>query len=149
MRKPRELMGVMVACLLVALLAGGCGERGKSAPGGSGAGEAAAAGEAVYHKITAGEAKDIMDAGDPYILLDVRTAEEYQESHIDGAQLLPSGELADRAASELPDQQAVILVYCRSGARSAGAAKALVAMGYTNVYDMGGIIDWPYGTVSE
>ena len=101
---------------------------------------------AVYHKINAEEAKAMMDSGEPYFLLDVRTVEEYTEKRIDGAVLIPDYEI-DRAAAELPDQSALILVYCRSGRRSANAANALISMGYTNVYDFGGISDWPYDTI--
>ncbi len=102
----------------------------------------------VYQKMTAEEAKAILEGNNPFILLDVRTEEEFLENRIEGAVLIPDYTLADRAASELPDQDALILVYCRSGRRSAAAAKKLVDMGYTNVYDFGGIIDWPYETVN-
>ena len=106
------------------------------------------ASEAVYRKITAEEAREIMESTENYILLDVRTEEEYKDKRIDGATLIPGSEIADRAESELSDKDAVIFVYCRSGVRSANAAKELVGMGYTCVYDIGGIIDWPYKTVS-
>lgn len=109
---------------------------------------------AEYTKITPENAKKIMDEfkaandGSEFILLDVRTAEEFAEKHIEGALLIPDYELAKRAEAELPDKKQVILVYCRSGRRSEAAAKQLVALGYNHVYDFGGIIDWPYGTVS-
>jgi len=103
---------------------------------------------AGYQKIIAKEAKDLMDSGEPYILLDVRTDEEYAEERIDGAILIPDYEISDRAAAELPDKSALILIYCRSGRRSEIAANELLGMVYTNVYDFGGIIDWPYDTVS-
>ena len=105
-------------------------------------------GGAEYHKIPAEEAKAMMDGDEPYILLDVRTEAEFAEGHIEGAVLIPDFEIADRAPEELPELDGVILVYCRSGRRSAGAAYALVAMGYTNVFDFGGILDWPYETVA-
>ena len=97
-----------------------------------------------YHKLTAEQAKEIMDSGQSYILLDVRTDSEYAERHIEGAVLIPDCEIAARAESELPDKNALILIYCRSGRRSANVAYELVAMGYTNVYDFGGILDWGY-----
>jgi rhodanese-related sulfurtransferase len=103
---------------------------------------------AEYAKITAEEAKQMMDDGDGFILLDVRTEEEFAESHIEGAILIPDTEIAERASDELPDPDAQILVYCRSGRRSAQAADALTQLGYTSVYDFGGIIDWPYETIS-
>ncbi len=102
----------------------------------------------VYHKISAAEAYQMMKETGKYTLLDVRTKEEYDQSHIDGAVLIPDNEIAAKAGEQLPDHGAVILVYCRSGRRSAGAAQQLTDMGYTNVYDFGGIIDWPYDLVS-
>lgn len=105
--------------------------------------------EAEYQKITAEEAKEVMQSGDPYIILDVRTLEEYHEGHIEGAILLTDNELEEKAESILPDKEATILVYCRSGRRSAAAAKELIHMGYTKVYDFGGIIDWPYEVINE
>ncbi len=101
-----------------------------------------------YNKITPAEAKKMMDDGEPFILLDVRTEEEFTESRIEGAVLIPDTEIADRAPDELPDKDARIFVYCRTGRRSAAAAIALINMGYTNVYDFGGIADWPYETVA-
>lgn len=107
-----------------------------------------AAQEGAYQLITAKEAKAIMDGEADFVLLDVRTEEEFAEKHIPGALLIPDYELAARAASELPDINAQILVYCRSGRRSEAAAEALADMGYTNVKDFGGIINWPYDTVA-
>lgn len=103
---------------------------------------------AEYHKLTAAEAKARLDSGDAVILLDVRTQEEYDEGHIDGALLLPNETILDSRPDVLPDLNAEILIYCRSGNRSAQAANKLVAMGYNNVYDFGGIIDWPYEIVT-
>ena len=101
-----------------------------------------------YGKISVEEAKRIIDGGEPYILLDVRTEAEYLELRIDGAVLIPHSDITVRAPVELPDKSATILVYCRSGVRSAAASEALAKMGYDHVYDIGGIIDWPYETVS-
>ena len=105
--------------------------------------------KAKYHKISAEKAHTMMSELKDFILLDVRTGEEYREKRIDGAVLIPDYEIEDRADRELPDKNAVILVYCRSGRRSENAARKLADRGYVNVYDFGGIIDWPYGTVSE
>lgn len=99
---------------------------------------------AVYMNITAAEAKRIMDSEEGYIILDVRTQEEYDESHIPGAILIPNTEIKERAAEELVDKDQLILVYCRSGRRSKMAADMLVELGYTNIWEFGGIIDWPY-----
>ena len=105
--------------------------------------------EVKYQKITAAEAQKIMDEGVPYILLDVRTEEEYKEAHIAGSILLPHTDISSNALEQLPDKNEIILIYCRSGRRSAEAAEALAQMGYSHVYDFGGIIDWPYETVSD
>lgn len=104
---------------------------------------------AEYHKLSASEAKARLDSGDELILLDVRTKEEFDAGHIAGAVLLPNETIVDSQPDALPDLNAEILIYCRSGNRSAQAANKLVAMGYTNVYDFGGIIDWPYEIVTE
>ena len=100
--------------------------------------------EGIYEKISVEEAKNIIDNSQYDVILDVRSLEEYNEGHIENAILIPSNELKDKAETILVDKDAVILVYCRSGRRSASAAKELIHMGYTKVYDFGGIIDWPY-----
>ena len=100
--------------------------------------------EAVFVSITAEEAKEIMDTGDGFVILDVRTQEEYDEGHVPGAILIPNTEIENRAEEELPDNAQLILVYCRSGRRSKLAAQILADLGYTNVKEFGGIIDWPY-----
>ena len=101
----------------------------------------------TYEQITPQEAKRIMDSTEEYILLDTRTDEEYAQGHIEGAILIPEYEIASRAEQELPDKDALILVYCRSGRRSKIASEELVKLGYTNVKEFGGIIDWPYEIV--
>ena len=99
-----------------------------------------------YKKITPEQAKEMMD-GEDVIVLDVRTPEEYRQEHIEGALLLPNYDLENLAESKLPDKDAKIHIYCRSGSRSRSASKVLIDMGYTMVYDFGGINDWTYGTV--
>lgn len=103
----------------------------------------------TYRRIDADEAKRIMDSNKDAVILDVRTTEEYRSQRIEGAVLIPDYEISKRAKTELPDKDKVILVYCRSGSRSRSAASTLVAMGYKNVYDFGGIISYPYETVSD
>lgn len=98
-------------------------------------------------KITAAEAKAIMDSEESYILVDVRTKEEFESGHIEGALLLPVTEIETLAENQLPDLDQIILVYCRSGNRSASATEILVELGYTNIFDFGGIADWPYEIV--
>ena len=103
-----------------------------------------------WRTVTAEEAKEIMSESESdYIILDVRTEDEYNAGHIKDAILIPHDEISSLADSVLHDHDAIIFVYCRSGARSARAAETLAGMGFTNVYDMGGIIDWPYGTVTK
>ncbi|MCL2480021.1 MAG: rhodanese-like domain-containing protein [Treponema sp.] len=104
---------------------------------------------ATVQKISSAQAKAMMDEGKPYTLLDVRTDAEFKERRISGAILIPDYEIEARAEKELPDKNAVILIYCRSGARSARSAQTLVNMGYTNIYDFGGIINWPFETISD
>lgn len=99
-----------------------------------------------YKKITIEEAKARIDSGDDLVILDVRTAFEYEAGHIKGAVLKPNEEIGTEPLEELPDLDQEILVYCRSGNRSAQAAKKLAEAGYTNVYDFGGINDWLYET---
>lgn len=105
--------------------------------------------DAAYEKISAQQAKEMIDKGEYGVILDVRTLEEYNEGHIEGATLLPDNEIRNKAEITLYNKEEVILVYCRSGRRSEAAAKVLVEMGYTKVYDFGGIIDWPYEVVKE
>ena len=104
-------------------------------------------GSATYEQISGAEAKALMDSESGYIIIDARTQSEYDEGHIPGAILIPEYELADRAEKELPDKNQLILVYCRSGRRSKIAAEELVKLGYTNVKEFGGIIDWEYEIV--
>ena len=103
----------------------------------------------TYQQITAEEAKNIMDTESDYIIIDARTEEEFAGGHIKDAILIPEYEIAERAEKELPDKNQLILVYCRSGRRSKIASEELVKLGYTNVKEFGGIIDWSYETTSE
>ena len=112
----------------------GCGDKGE---------------DISYEQISPEQAKSIMDNASDYVIIDARTDEEFAEGHIKGAILIPEYEIADRAEKELPDKDALILVYCRSGRRSKIASEELVKLGYTNVKEFGGIIDWPYETVTE
>ncbi len=97
--------------------------------------------------ITAEQAKAIMDTQEDYVILDTRTQEEFDEGHIPGAVLIPYDEVLQKAESVLTNKDQLILVYCRSGRRSKLAAEDLVKLGYTNVKEFGGIIDWPYDVV--
>ena len=101
----------------------------------------------TYEQISGEEAKHLMDTETDYIIIDARTIEEFKEGHIEGAILIPEYEISQRAEKELPDKEQLILVYCRSGRRSKIAARALADLGYTNVREFGGIIDWKYKIV--
>ena len=101
---------------------------------------------AEYHKISAEDAKKMMDTQD-VVIVDVRTAAEYADGHIANAVLVPNESIGNDAPAELPDKNAVLLVYCRSGNRSKTAAHKLLQLGYQNVYDFGGLNTWPYELV--
>ena len=103
----------------------------------------------MYEQITPAEAKGIMDNEHNYIILDVRTEEEFAEGHVKDAILIPDTEITEKAEGILTDKEQQILVYCRSGRRSKNAANQLVELGYSNVKEFGGIIDWPYGTTKD
>lgn len=97
-----------------------------------------------YEQISGDQAKALMDSESEYIIIDARTEAEYAEGHIPGAILIPEYEISEQAETKLPDKDELILVYCRSGRRSKIAAEELVKLGYTNVKEFGGIIDWKY-----
>ena len=116
--------------VLVALLTG-CGAAGTSEDSG-------------YTHISQEESKEMMDTQD-VLILDVREQEEYDSGHISDAVLLPVGTITEESAAEvIPDKDTTVLVYCRSGNRSKTAAKTLAGLGYTNIYEFGGITTWPY-----
>ena len=98
----------------------------------------------MYVEITATEAKKIMDSGDDYVVLDVREQTEFNAGHIPGSILIPYTQIDAKAETMLPNKDKQILVYCRSGRRSKIASESLAKLGYTNVKEFGGIIDWPY-----
>ena len=125
-------MRKLILLILAAMLLVGCGQANQNNQ------------EAVYMNITAEEAKKIMNSEEGYIILDTRTQEEYDEEHIPGAIVISHDEITEKAEKVLTDKDQLILVYCRSGRRSKLAAEALVELGYTNIKEFGGIIDWPY-----
>lgn len=109
---------------------------------------ACTSGGGAYTQISAEEAKKIMETQSEYVLIDSRTQAEYDQGHIAGAILIPEYEITERAEELISDKNALILVYCRSGRRSKIASDNLVKLGYNNVKEFGGIIDWPYEIVS-
>ena len=101
-----------------------------------------------YQQITQEEAKEMMDTQE-VIILDVREQDEYDGGHIPGAVLLPLGSISEESAARvIPEKDTTVLVYCRSGSRSKKAAKALAELGYTGIYEFGGIRTWTYGIES-
>ena len=121
---------MLSAVLIMLLLFTGCGGNNMN--------------ENSYQQITQEAAKEMMDTQE-VVILDVREQHEYDIGHIPGAVLLPVGTIAeDTAAAVINELDTVVLVYCRSGNRSKTASQALVDLGYTNVYEFGGINDWPY-----
>jgi len=95
-----------------------------------------------YKQITMSEAVKMMETEKNYIILDVRRADEFAEGHIPGAINVPNEEIGTAEIAELPDKSQLILVYCRSGRRSKEASEKLVKLGYTNIVEFGGILDW-------
>ena len=123
--------------LLLLLLLTGCGGTASNASS-----------ESSYQQISQEEAKEMMDTQD-VIILDVREQDEYDRGHIPGAVLLPVGTIDEETAAEvIPEKDSTVLVYCRSGNRSKTASSALSELGYTNIYEFGGINTWPYETES-
>ena len=104
--------------------------------------------QASYQQISMEKAIELMNTQTGYLILDVRTQEEYDAAHIPGAICIPNESIGEEAPAQLPDKGQLILVYCRSGNRSKQAAEKLVKLGYTNILEFGGIIDWPGDTVS-
>ena len=123
-------MKKLVIIVLAMLLLTACGEEKEDKQG------------AGYMNITAQQAKELMDSQTGYVILDTRTQEEYDQGHIPGAINVPNEEIGTAEITELPDKSQLILVYCRSGRRSKEAAEKLVALGYTNIHEFGGILDW-------
>lgn len=132
----KKWIGITLAAVLCLFGLGSCAQEEKTV-------------ENTYQQITAQEAKTIMDTEKDYIIIDARTEEEFAAGHIPNAVLIPEYEISERAEAELPDREALILVYCRSGRRSKIASEELVKLGYTNVKEFGGIIDWPYEITAE
>ena len=104
---------------------------------------------AAYRQITMDEAIVMMETEQDYIILDVRRPDEFADKHIPGAINIPNETIGTEPLPELPNKDQLILVYCRSGNRSKQASDKLVALGYTNIVEFGGIIDWPGETVSD
>lgn len=129
---------IVLTALCLALLLCACGAE---------SGEKQDASPATYQQITQTEAMRMMQHEPNAIILDVRTPEEYASGHIPNAICIPNESIGTAEIPELPDKEQIILVYCRSGRRSKEAAQKLADLGYTRVYEFGGIIDWTGETV--
>ena len=119
---------LLITMILSAMLLSACGSSGCSSSG--------------YRRISMDEAVEMMKKESGYIILDVRRPDEYAEGHIPGAINVPNEEIGTAEIAELPNKSQLILVYCRSGRRSKEASEKLVKLGYTNVVEFGGILDW-------
>ncbi|MGN1451145.1 MAG: rhodanese-like domain-containing protein [Eubacteriales bacterium] len=126
-----RLCGLLAIYLILPGIFSGCGNEANTA----------------YEQITAEEAQELMESESVFFVVDARTDSEFAEGHIPGAMLIHEYEVAEKAEEKIPDKEALILVYCRSGRRSKIAAEELVKLGYTNVKEFGGIVGWPYETV--
>ena len=105
-------------------------------------------GKAAYQKISAEDAYEMM-VSQEVVIVDVRTPEEYDGGHIPNAILVPNESIGDDMPEALPDKEATLLIYCRSGRRSKEASEKLLKLGYKSIYEFGGVIDWPYELVKE
>lgn len=132
----RTALLLMILCLTAVL----CGCVGTENSGGT---------TASYRQISSAEAAELMDSETDYIILDVRTQEEFAAGHIPNAICIPNETIGTDDIPELPDKEQLILVYCRSGRRSKEASQKLADLGYTNIVEFGGIIDWTGETVTE
>ena len=133
------LLFAALAAVLALLLVSCGGTKDKPVPT-----EEDAPSKAAYHKISAEEAYEMM-ASQEVVVVDVRTREEYDVGHIENAVLVPNESIGSEMPEALPDKEATLLIYCRSK----DAAQKLLALEYQNVYDFGGVIDWPYELVKE
>ena len=124
MRKIKRLLPFVLSLMLLS----SCGNAGSSSSG--------------YRQISMDEAVKMMKDEKNYIILDARRPDEYAEGHIPGAINIPNEEIGTTDIAELPDKSQLILVYCRSGRRSKEASEKLVKLGYTNIVEFGGILDW-------
>ena len=141
----KRILLILTATVCIALC--GCAAQNQTASGMT-APSATTRENASYTQIDSAEAARLMQTEKDYIILDVRTEEEFKSGHIPNAVCIPNESITDKEPSELPDKDQLILVYCRSGRRSKEAAQKLADLGYTNVREFGGIIDWTGETVT-
>ena len=134
--KRNGIMKIILMFLVCMMILPGCSSEKKSTPVSS------SDEKNSYTKISQDEAKKMMEKDDGHVIVDVRREDEYASGHIPGAILIPNESIGTEKPAELPDLDQIILVYCRSGNRSAQASQKLANLGYTNVFDFGGIMTW-------
>ena len=137
MKRNMIILGMVIICLLCLAIIG-CGRKSEASDSESGSND----NKNGYKSIYMTEAEEMMKNEKDYIILDVRTVEEYNEGHIPNAINVANETIGEDEIAELPDKDQLIMVYCRSGRRSKLAASKLVKLGYTNIVEIGGIIDW-------
>ena len=135
-----KFLSIVLATLLITLLLFGCSSK---------QAQQTPTDTATYTQISTAQAVELMQTEKDYIILDVRTVEEYNAGHIPNAICIPNESITDKEPPELPDKDQLILVYCRSGRRSKEASQKLADLGYTKITEFGGIIDWTGETVTE
>ena len=136
----KKFLSIALATLLITLLLFGCSSK---------QAQQTPTDTATYTQISTAQAVELMQTEKDYIILDVRTVEEYNAGHIPNAICIPNESITDKEPPELPDKDQLILVYCRSGRRSKEASQKLADLGYTKITEFGSIIDWTGETVTE
>lgn len=135
------IVAAVLAVLSAVILAGGCKTKDSS-------GDDTKKNANAYRQISQEKAREMMAQNDGHVVIDVRRADEYESGHIPGAVCIPNESIGTDVVDGLDDPAQIILVYCRSGRRSKEAASKLAALGYENVYEFGGIIEWTWDTVA-
>lgn len=135
-------VATIVAIAAIAIMAG-CSTESSASGSAAGMASAGSADSVAYRQISQEDAQRMMESGSSYIIVDVRTQDEFNTGHIPGAICIPNESINKTQPVELPDLDQLIMVYCRSGNRSKQAAQKLANMGYTNVVEFGGISTWP------
>jgi rhodanese-related sulfurtransferase len=142
MRNSKAQRATLAVFVVLCMLLTACGNGASPSEGVQSEVRTTTSAAANYQQITQEKAKEMMQAEDGHIIVDVRRQDEYDSGHIPGAILIPNESIGTEQPKELPDLDQVILIYCRSGRRSKEASQKLADMGYTRIYEFGGIIDW-------
>lgn len=142
MGNSKSRRAVLAVFVVLCMLLTACGNGTSSSESAQSEVQTTTASAAAYQQITQEKAKEMMQAEDGHIIVDVRRQDEYDSGHIPGAILIPNESIGTEKPKELPDLDQVILIYCRSGRRSKEASQKLADMGYTHIFEFGGIIDW-------